>query len=61
VDVVDETQFQWVREQAELDYERFTPVFERSASDYPHKVRLLIETAAASRSIVSETRWFDDA
>lgn len=61
VDVIEEAQFEAAREQAGLDYERFTPVFERDATGYPLKVGMLIETAVASGPTSSETRWLDDA
>ena len=61
VDVIEETQFEKAREDAGLDYERFTPVFERDASGYPHKMGLLIETAVASGPTSSETQWLNDS
>lgn len=61
VDVIEEAQFESAREQAGLDYERFTPFFERDATGYPVKVGLLIETAVSSGPTSSETRWLDDA
>jgi SNF2 family DNA or RNA helicase/Holliday junction resolvase len=46
-DVIDEEQFEQAREQAGLQYERFTPHIERDAAGYPDKVSLLIESATA--------------
>lgn len=60
VDVIEESQFERAREDAGLDYERFTPVFERDASGYPVRVGLLIETAVSSGPTSSETQWLDD-
>lgn len=60
VDVIEESQFEKAREDAGLDYERFTPVFERDASGYPVRVGLLIETAVSSGPTSSETQWLDD-
>ncbi|MGZ8340264.1 MAG: SNF2-related protein [Telluria sp.] len=61
VDVIEETQFENAREAAGLDYERFTPVFERDAASYPLRVGLLIETARSSGPTSSETQWLTDA
>ena len=61
VDVIEETQFEQAREDAGLDYERFTSVFERDAVGYPLKAGLLIETAVASGPTASETQWLDNA
>lgn len=60
VAVIEEAQFEQAREKAGLDYERFTPVFERDASGYPLKTGLLIETAVASGPTSSEARWLED-
>lgn len=60
VDVIEETQFERAREDAGLDHERFTPVFERDASGYPRRVGLLIETAVSSGPTSSEMHWLDD-
>lgn len=60
VDVIEETQFEKAREDAGLDYERFTPMFERDATGYPLRVGLLIETAVSSGPTSSETQWLDD-
>ncbi|MDM4765980.1 SNF2-related protein [Pelomonas sp. SE-A7] len=60
VDVIEETQFEQAREAAGLDYERFTPVFERDAAGYPMHVGLLIETADSSGPTSSETQWLTD-
>jgi superfamily II DNA or RNA helicase/Holliday junction resolvase len=59
-DVIEETQFEKAREDAGLDYERFTPVFERDVSGYPNRVGLLIETAVLAGPTSSETQWLDD-
>jgi len=61
VDVIDESQFEAAREQAGLDYERFTPVIERDGLGYPVRVGLLVETAVSSGPTSSETQWLDDA
>ncbi|QUN31577.1 restriction endonuclease [Cupriavidus sp. KK10] len=61
VDVIEESQFEQAREDAGLDYERFTPLFERDATGYPVRVGLLIETAVASGPTSSETLWLEDA
>jgi hypothetical protein len=60
VDVIEESQFEKAREDAGLDYERFTPVFERDATGYPMRVGLLIESAVSSGPTSSETQWLDD-
>uniref|UniRef100_UPI004039F5DC SNF2-related protein n=1 Tax=Variovorax sp. BK018 TaxID=3450241 RepID=UPI004039F5DC len=60
VDVIEETQFEEARENAGLDYERFTPLFERDAVGYPTRVGLLIETAVSSGPTSSETQWLTD-
>lgn len=60
VDVIDEAQFEKAREDAGLDYERFTPVFERDAAGYPLQVGLLIETAGSNGPTSSETQWLSD-
>jgi hypothetical protein len=60
VDVIEEAQFEKAREDAGLDYERFTPVFERDAVGYPLRVGLLIETAGSSGPTSSETQWLTD-
>jgi superfamily II DNA or RNA helicase len=59
-DVINEAQFERAREQAELQYERFVPTFERDAAGYPLRVGLLIETANASGPASSETVWLMD-
>jgi Holliday junction resolvase len=59
-DVIEETQFEKAREDAGLDYERFTPVFKRDTSGYPSRVGLLIETAVSNGPTSSETEWLDD-
>lgn len=59
--VIDETQFESAREQAGLEYERFSPVFERDQDGYPLKVGLLIETATTQGIWESETVWLDDS
>lgn len=61
VDVIEESQFEQAREDAGLDYERFTPLLERDAAGYPVRVGLLIETAVASGPTSSETHWLSDA
>lgn len=58
-DVIDERQFELARSNAGLDYERFTPVYERDISDVPRRVGLLIETANSNAAIASETVWFE--
>lgn len=58
--VIEETQFEKAREDAGLDYERFTPVFERDASGYPIRVGLLVETAVSSGPTSSNTEWLDN-
>jgi hypothetical protein len=60
VDVIVEGQFEAAREAAGLNYERFTPQFERDASGYPLKVGLLIETANTFGPLSSECQWLDD-
>ncbi len=59
--VIEESQFEKAREGAGLDYERFTPVFERDASGYPNRVGLLVEIAVSSGPTSSQTEWLDDA
>ena len=61
VDVIEEEQFEQAREDAGLDYERFTPAIERDAVGHPLRIGLLIETAVASGPTSSETEWLDDA
>jgi hypothetical protein len=58
--VIVESQFETAREEAGLQYERFAPVFERDAAEYPLRVGLLIETASLNGPVVSETQWLDD-
>ncbi|WP_139559022.1 SNF2-related protein [Methylotetracoccus oryzae] len=59
-DVIDEAQFEAAREAAGLQYERFAPVIERDATDYPLRVGLLIESASAAGPASSETEWLTD-
>lgn len=59
-DVIDEVQFEEARENAGLKYERFAPVIERGAADYPMRVGLLIESASAAGPSISETAWLTD-
>ena len=61
VDIIVESQFEKAREDAGLAYERFTPVFERDASEYPLQVGLLIETANTNGPATSHTEWLDNA
>lgn len=60
VDVIEEGQFEKAREDAGLDYERFTPVFQRDATGYPRQVGLLIETAVSTGPTSSETHWLSN-
>lgn len=60
VDVIVEEQFEQAREAAGLEYERFVPVFERSAAGYPLRVGLLIETANSRGPTSSDTQWLND-
>lgn len=59
-DVIDEEQFERAREEAGLQFERFTPVIERDASSYPRKISLLIESASASGLSLSESIELND-
>lgn len=59
-DVINEEQFEAAREDAGLQYERFVPVIEQSATGYPLRVGLLIESASAFGPASSETEWLTD-
>jgi len=61
VDVIVEAEFEKAREDAGLNYERFTPVVEHDALGGAQRIGLLIETANSSGPASSETRWLDDA
>lgn len=58
--VIDDAQFQAAREDAGLQYERFTPQFERAITGYPVKIGLLIETAHVDGPAFSQVEWLDD-
>jgi Holliday junction resolvase len=59
-DVIDEEQFEYSREQAGLQYERFVPQIERDATGSPLRIGLLIETVGAAGLTLSETQWLTD-
>ncbi|MCW2486532.1 restriction endonuclease [Candidatus Symbiopectobacterium sp. NZEC127] len=59
-DVIDEAQFEHAREQAGLQYERFTPHIERDVTGYPNKVGLLIESASAVDPVASANIELND-
>ena len=58
--VIDEDLFDAAREDAGLQYEHFTPKFERDGSGYPVKVGLLIESASTDGPALSHIEWLDD-
>lgn len=58
--VIDEAQFEQAKEQAGLQFERFTPHIERDSRGYPEKVGLLIESADSSGISSSVVHWFED-
>jgi hypothetical protein len=58
--VIDEEQFESARASAELDYERFLPLFERDGLGYPTRVGLLVESASSQGPTSSETVWLND-
>lgn len=60
IDVIDEEQFEAARASAGLVYERFLPLFERDALDYPTRVGLLVESASSSGPTSSEEVWLND-
>jgi hypothetical protein len=59
--VIDEKDFERARDVAGLNYERFVPVMERSASGRPERIGLLIETADSTGPLSSRTVWLADS
>ena len=60
-EVIDEAQFEQAREEAGIEFERFTPVIERDGAGFAHKVGILIESASSSGPTGSNTQYLDDA
>jgi hypothetical protein len=60
-EVIDEAQFEQAREDAGLEFERFTPVIERDGTGFAQKVGILIESASSRGPTGSDTQYLDDA
>lgn len=58
--VLDEKQFEQAREDAGLQFERFTAVVERGLSGFPERVGILVDSASSSGPQSSNTQYFDD-
>ncbi|MBY4596397.1 SNF2-related protein [Ottowia caeni] len=59
-DVIDEEQFEQAREDAGLQFERFTAVVEHGPSGFPERVGILVDSARSSGPQASTTHYFDD-
>lgn len=59
-DVIDEKQFEQAREDAGLQFERFTAIVEHDLSGFPERVGILIDSANSSGPKTSTTHYFDD-
>jgi hypothetical protein len=60
VGVLDEKQFEQAREDAGLQFERFTAVVEHDPSGFPERVGILVDSASSSGPQSSSTHYFDD-
>lgn len=58
--VLDEKQFEKAREDAGLQFERFTAIVERDISGFPDRVGILVEAASSEGHQSSETYDFND-
>lgn len=59
--VIDEVQFEQAREEAGIEFERFTPLIDRSPNGYPEKVTILIESASSKGSLMASHHPLDES
>lgn len=59
-EVIEEEQFEQAKEAAGIQFDRFTPIFERDSNGHPQKISLLIESANASWLSFSECIVLND-
>ncbi len=59
-DVIDATQFEQAREDAGLEFGRFTPLIERDTTGFPRRVGILIESAASTGPTGAQKQYLND-
>lgn len=59
--VIDEEQFEKAREDAGIEFERFSPLIERSPDGYPEKVTILIESASSKGALTASRHPMDES
>lgn len=59
--VIDEGQFEKAKEEAGIEFERFTPVVERNILGIPERIGILIESASSAGFTGSTTHFLDES